>query len=169
MMWSWCCPGTGFCSSRTLRDAARPDKSANSDGTYRRSRYGIEAPDDAGIRLGALATRLSLSSAPQMRSLPVRAGRDFHTSGQAGIVSDSQGAPVQNIPFGLARGMFGVIKGAEFFGSPTTCKVRSNPSYDLSGAGGTAISRCVERRLLRSLNHPHWHSAPTRQMPEHPS
>jgi hypothetical protein len=29
----------------------------------------------------------------------------------------------QNIPFGLARGMFGAINGAEFFGSPTTCKV----------------------------------------------
>ena len=29
----------------------------------------------------------------------------------------------QNIPFGLARGMFGAINGAEFFGSPTICKV----------------------------------------------
>src|ERR1700682_98816 len=27
-------------------------------------------------------------------------------------------APAQNIPFGLARGMFGAINGAEFFGSP---------------------------------------------------
>jgi len=30
---------------------------------------------------------------------------------------------VQNIPFGLARGIFGAIRGAEFFGSPTTCNV----------------------------------------------
>jgi hypothetical protein len=29
----------------------------------------------------------------------------------------------QNIPFPLARGMFGAIIGAEFFGSPTICKV----------------------------------------------
>ena len=32
-------------------------------------------------------------------------------------------SPAQNIPFGLARGMFGAINGAEFFGSPTICKV----------------------------------------------
>ena len=31
--------------------------------------------------------------------------------------------PAQNIPFRLARGMFGAINGAEFFGSPTICKV----------------------------------------------
>ncbi len=29
----------------------------------------------------------------------------------------------QNIPFGLARGMFGPSSGAEFFGSPTSCNV----------------------------------------------
>jgi hypothetical protein len=30
---------------------------------------------------------------------------------------------VQNIPLALARGMLGAINGAEFFGSPTICKV----------------------------------------------
>ena len=54
-------------------------------------------------------------------SLPVRAGRDLN--GQAGTDSGLRGAPVQNIPFGLARGIFGASNGAEFFGSPTTCKV----------------------------------------------
>jgi hypothetical protein len=46
-----------------------------------------------------------------------------HTNGWAGTDSDLRGASVQNIPFGLARGMFGAINGAELFGSPTTCKV----------------------------------------------
>jgi hypothetical protein len=39
--------------------------------------------------------------------------------------SDSGSAsprPVQNIPFGLAQGTFGASHGAEFFGSPTTCR-----------------------------------------------
>ena len=38
----------------------------------------------------------------------------------ASLMADSL---AQNIPFGLARGMFGPINGAEFFGSPTICKV----------------------------------------------
>jgi hypothetical protein len=43
----------------------------------------------------------------------------FHGRGES-FIADSF---VQNIPFGFARGMFGAINGAEFFGSPTICKV----------------------------------------------
>lgn len=40
-----------------------------------------------------------------------------------GVDDSAYLSPFQNIPFALARGMFGAINGAEFFGSPTTCKV----------------------------------------------
>ena len=37
-------------------------------------------------------------------------------------VSLIAGPPAQNIPFELARGMFGATIGTAFFGSPTSCK-----------------------------------------------
>jgi hypothetical protein len=40
-----------------------------------------------------------------------------------GVESLMADFPAQNIPLALARGMFGAINGAEFFGSPTICKV----------------------------------------------
>src|ERR1700722_17428283 len=48
----------------------------------------------------------------------LRAGSFLKGPGES-LMADSL---VQNIPFGLARGMFGAINGAELFGSPTTCK-----------------------------------------------
>jgi hypothetical protein len=40
-----------------------------------------------------------------------------------GVESLMADFPSQNIPLALARGMFGAINGAAFFGSPTICKV----------------------------------------------
>ncbi len=42
---------------------------------------------------------------------------------ETGVESLMPDFTVQNIPLALARGMFGAINGAEFFGSPTICKV----------------------------------------------
>jgi hypothetical protein len=44
----------------------------------------------------------------------------FHAIDLTPLFADSF---AQNIPFALARGMFGAIIGAEFFGSPTICNV----------------------------------------------
>ena len=55
------------------------------------------------------------------------------------VYRSSQIPPAQNIPFGLARGMFGAINGAEFFGSPTSCKV-SQCSIALPSASSFQMS-----------------------------
>jgi hypothetical protein len=48
--------------------------------------------------------------------------RSSSYGGQVGS-NPPYGLRAQNIPFALARGMFGAIIGAEFFGSPTICNV----------------------------------------------
>ena len=43
----------------------------------------------------------------------------FQKEPSASLMTDP---PAQNMPFGLAQGTLGASHGAEFFGSPTTCK-----------------------------------------------
>src|SRR5262249_44363602 len=51
----------------------------------------------------------------------------FFGPSQFAIVRSQRGSPYllpfQDIPFALVRRMFGAINGAEFFASPTTCKM----------------------------------------------
>src|ERR1700752_4497112 len=65
--------GAAFRSRRTLKDAARPDKSANSDGIYRRGRYSIEALGEQGSVGGSMHLGCPFSAAddwPSVRCAP---------------------------------------------------------------------------------------------------
>ena len=77
------------------------------------------------------------------------------------------GVPFQNMSFWLARGTFGAIQGAEFFGSPTTCKVYScaprkypNAKFSLrsrtsAGQSGGFLSKFLNTEgVQKSLCHP---------------
>jgi hypothetical protein len=108
---------------RALRQAAdgtRSHDEDNGDGFSQskrsgcfRARLGHEAVISARKSSRRSQTGLSLPSHQQ-------GACSYHKRGTRAIGANGI---VQNIPFGLARGIFGAIKGAEFFGSPTSCKV----------------------------------------------
>ena len=75
------------------------------------------AATERGLSLPALIAALDAAFAAP---ICVKKQRRCGILAGESLMSDS---PAQNIPFGLARGMFGAINGAEFFGSPTICKV----------------------------------------------
>jgi hypothetical protein len=72
------------------------------------------------------SSRFSSSDEGQADVHASRARVSAHGGGEVRERYDGHGATAvspQNIPWGLARGMFGAIHGAELVGSPTSCRV----------------------------------------------